>query len=62
VEEFADLFAVEMHRRCDDVRRPFAAQLDDVLAQVCLNDAMACRFERVVQPDLLGDHGFGFGD
>ena len=51
-----------MHSGRDDVRGTLAAQLDDVFAEVGLDDAVAGGFEIVVETDLLGDHGFGFGN
>ena len=39
----------------------FAAQLDDVLAQVGFNDLQPGRLEGMVEIDLLRDHGFRLG-
>ncbi len=49
-----------MHRRRDQVRRPFAGQLDDELAEIGLRDLDARRLERRVEMDLLGGHRFRF--
>ena len=53
---------VEMHGRRDDVARHLVAQLDDVFAEVGLDRPDAGRFERGVEPDLLGDHRLALGD
>ena len=39
----------------------FAAQLNDVLAEVGFDRLDASRLERVVEPDLLGDHRLALG-
>ena len=49
-EELADLGAVAVQRRHDDVRRPVLAELDDQIGEVGLERRDAGRFERHVQP------------
>jgi hypothetical protein len=51
-----DLLTCDMHRRRDDVARMFAAQLDDVFAEIGLDRLDAVGREVVVERDLLGDH------
>ena len=53
-EQLADLGAVLVDGRHQDVRRVLAGQLDDQLGQVGLGRADAGVFERGVQPDLVG--------
>ncbi len=57
-----DVSCGEMDRRRDDVGRGFAAQLDDVFAEVGFDRLDPRRLERVVEADLLGDHRLALGD
>ena len=43
-----------MDRRRDDVRRPLAAQLDDVFAEIGLDHREIRRFERGIEADFFG--------
>ena len=52
-KEIADLRAVAMDRRHEDVRRPVAVELQDQLGEVGLDRVNATRRERVVQLDLI---------
>ena len=61
-EKLPDLLAAQMHGGGDQVGGRLAAQLDDVFAQVGLDDAHAGGFERRVEGDFLAEHGFGFGN
>ena len=58
VKEFSHLVTAQMHGGRDDVGGFFAAQLDNVFAEVGLDHAVSRRLERVVELDLLADHGF----
>ena len=53
-EELADLGAVLVDRRHEDVRRPLAGELDDQLGQVGLDRLDAGPGQRLVQADLVG--------
>ena len=53
-----DLLFVEVDRRDDDVARPGARELDDVLAEVRFEALDVGLGERFVQGDLLGGHRF----
>ena len=53
-EEVADLGAVLVDRRDQDVRRPLAGELDDQLGEVGLDRRDALRRERLVEADLVG--------
>ena len=59
LEQLGDLAGVEVDRRREQVRRPVAERLHDVLAQVGLDRVDARRGKRVVEPDLLGQHRLG---
>ena len=61
-EEGADLAAGEVHGREDNVVGSLVAELDDVLAEVALDHAVAGLFQRFIQMDFLGGHGLGFDD
>ena len=61
-EFLLDVLRREMDRRRDDVGGRFAAQLNDVLAEVGFDRLDARRLERVVEADLLGDHRLALGD
>ena len=52
-EEVADLGAVAVDRRDEDVRRPVAVELEDQLGEVRLERVDARVGERVVEPDLV---------
>ena len=45
-----------LDRRREDVHRVLAGELDDVLAEISLDDADSGRLQRVVQADLLRQH------
>jgi hypothetical protein len=53
MEELTDFLSAQMHGRCDDVRRFFPAQLDDVFAKVGFNHAHAFGFKDMVEVKLL---------
>ncbi len=53
-EEIADLGAVAVDRRDEDVRRPVAVELQDELGEIRLDRVDAARRERLVQLDLVG--------
>ena len=57
-----DLVLGEMHRRHDDVRRQFVADLHQVFAQVRLDRLDAVRFQEIIDGDLLADHRLALGD
>src|SRR5205085_12364968 len=61
-EQVCDLRARLVNRGHDDVRGLLVRELDDVLAEVCLNGANAGRFERAVEFDLLGRHRLALDD
>ena len=46
----------------DDVARGLVGELDDVLAEVRLDDLEARLLERLVEGDLLPHHGLALGD
>ena len=56
-----DLAAGQVNRRGDNVARRFAAQLDDVFAQVRLHRHHALGLQEGVEADFLGDHRLAFG-
>ena len=56
-EKLADLLAGVMDGRGDDVRGRFALELHDVFAKVRLHGLDAGGFKRVVEMDLLAEHG-----
>ncbi len=56
-----NLLLDQVHRRRDQVARRLVAQLDDVFAEIGLDRGDPVRFEKVVEPDLLGDHRLAFG-
>ncbi len=56
-EELGDLVGRLLERGGDDVRRVLAAELEDVLAEIGLDDLQPGRLERGVELDLLGRHG-----
>jgi len=60
-EQVGDLLARLVHRRRDDVAGRLVRDLDDVFAEVGLDHFEACAFERVVDRDLLADHGLALG-
>ncbi len=60
-ERLRDLFFVQVKRRRDDVARRLLPKLDDVFAEIGLDRHDAVRFEKRIEPDLLGDHGFALG-
>ena len=53
-EQLADLRAVLVDRRHEDVRRPLAGKLDDQLGQVGLDRLDAGPAQRLVEADLVG--------
>ena len=55
-EELGDVLGRLLDRGRDDVDGVLAGELDDVLAEIGLDDAHPGRLERVVEPDLLGHH------
>ncbi len=55
-EDVADLGAVAMDRRDEDVRRQVVPELDDHLGEVRLPDVDALEPEGLVELDLLGRH------
>ena len=57
-----DLVARQVHGRADDVARRLVADLDEVLAQVRLDDLEAGFLQMGVERDLLGDHRLALGD
>ena len=61
-EFLLDVLRGKVDRRRDDVRRRFAAQLDDVFAEVGFDRFDLRRLESVVEADLFGDHRLALGD
>ena len=62
-EQLGDLLLRLVQRRADDVRRRLVVvDLQDVFAEVGLDDRHARRFDRVVERDLLGDHRLRLDD
>ena len=61
-EEFGHLVAGQVDGRHDHVARAFAAQLDDPLAEVRLDDFEVVLLQAVVEEGLLGRHGLGLDD
>ena len=61
-EDVADLRAVAVDRRHQDVRRPVVAELHDQLREVGLDGRDAAGLERLVQPDLRGGHRLDLDD
>src|SRR5262245_28877949 len=57
-----DLIAGQMHGGSDDVARMLAAQLDDVLPEIGLDRLDAGSRQRLIELDLLADHGLALGD
>ena len=60
-EEVADLLAGLVDRGGDDVARGLARELDDVLAEVGLDDLEVRFLECLVEGDLLPHHGLALG-
>jgi hypothetical protein len=56
------LGGVEVDGGRDDVARQLVAELDDVLAEIRLDGPDAVRFQVMVDPDLLRDHGLALRD
>jgi hypothetical protein len=56
-EDLPDLGPVTVDGGDQDVRRAIMPELDDQLGQVGLERLDPLRGERLVQPDLVGDHG-----
>ena len=54
------ILAVEVEGRRDDVAGMFVAQLDDVFAEIGFDRGDTVRFQVIIDPDLLRDHGFAF--
>ena len=61
-EDVADLAAVAVDRRDQDVRGPVVAELDDELGEVGLVGVDALGLERLVEADLLGGHRLDLDD
>ena len=61
-EDLADLGPVPVDRRHQDVRGQVVAELDDQLREVGLPRRDAGCGERLVEPDLLGDHRLDLDD
>ena len=61
-QDAGDALARVMDRRGDQVRRPFAGQLDDELAEVGLRHLQAGRLQGRVEVDFLGGHRLRFDD
>jgi hypothetical protein len=59
-EKRGDVGGSLLDRRGNDVHRMLAGELEDVLAEIGLDDFDACGFERRVQLDLLGEHRLPF--
>ena len=57
-----DLFLVEVNDGGDDVARPLAPQLHDILAKISLDHGDAGALKLDVEPDFLRHHGFALGD
>ena len=62
VEDLADLGAVAVDRRHQDVAGQVVAELDDELGQVGLPGGDALGLERLVEADLLGRHRLDLDD
>ncbi len=63
VEKLGDLLLALVQRRADQVRRRLVVvDLEDVLAEIGLDDGQAGGFDRVIQARLLGDHRLRFDD
>mgnify|MGYP003668516988 CR=1 FL=1 len=60
-EQFGDLLLGLVYGGRDDVRGWLLGELDDVLAQIGLDHLHAVGDQRLVQADLLGDHGLALG-
>ena len=60
-EQGRDLVLGHVDRRRQDVARGLAGELDDVLAEIGLDPADRGGLERLVEADLLGDHGLALG-
>ena len=61
-QDAGDALAGVVHGGGDQVRRPFAGQLDDELTKVGLDDLQAGRFQGGVQVHFLRRHRLGFDD
>jgi hypothetical protein len=53
VKQLSYLVAAQMHGRRNDMRRLFAAQLNDVFPQIGLDNAVASRLKRLIKFDLF---------
>ena len=63
VEKLGDLLLALVQRRADQVRRRLVVvDLEDVLAEIGLDDRQAGRFDGVIQAGLLGDHRLRLDD
>lgn len=62
LEQFRHLFARAVHGGPDDMQRPFARKLDDMLGQVRLHPLDPGIGKRMGHADLLAQHRFGAGD
>ena len=60
-EGLLHLTHLQMDRRCNDMAGCFMAKLDDIFPEVCLYRGNIVRFEVIVEPDFLGDHGLALG-
>ena len=61
-QQSGDAFARVVDRRGDEVRRPFAGELDDELAEIRLDDFDAGLLQRRVEVDLFRRHRLRFDD
>ncbi len=57
-----DLMLAQVDGRRDDVARRFAADLEQVFAEIAFEDFDPQVFEMAVEADLLGNHRLAFGD
>ncbi len=62
VEEVGDFFLVQMDGRADEMAWFLMGGLDDVLAEIGFNYIYFSGFQKIVEFDFLGDHGFAFDD
>jgi len=59
-EDFGNFITGEMDSRCGGMGGTMASDLDDPIANICLNDLNAMSIQKVSQPDFLGDIRFRF--
>ena len=62
LEEIADLPARQVHGGKDEMEGGFFAKLNDIFAEIRLEDAEAMLLEGVVEMDLLAGHRLRFDD